>query len=531
MTSMKANIDHHQAPPATLGDLLSRLRRFTPCQLAADLLPLSINHLVSDSRQVREGDVFLALKTPFGNGAAYIGAAMQQGARCCLVDSELLEDSILLDPFWLKNIIPADNLSEQVAQLASDYYAAPSQRINVVGVTGTNGKSSCVHFLAQMAEHIWGKPGGLIGTLGSGLLSAMEASTHTTPDSVLLQRQLHHLATSDASLVAIEVSSHALLQKRTAGTRFAVTAFTNLSQDHLDYHSSMESYASAKKRLFTEHQTSCAVVGIDDAYGVDLVAQLRNELPDHVQLLTTSAASEDADICVMFDNSAQQSSHKQGLVVKVTTPWGTQTVATDLLGGFNAANLATCIACLGAMDVSFAQIMQAVEQLQPVPGRMQCVTGNVSGNAEQPLVIVDYAHTPDALDNALRSSRQHTQGKLWCVFGCGGDRDSGKRPQMGSIAERLADHLIITSDNPRHEQPDAIIQDICQGLKQPERAQLEADRAQAIRMAITGAASDDCILIAGKGHEQTQQIGDDRLPFDDVAVATQALAQVLEQGA
>lgn len=525
---MTAQFNHmpvdHSRLPDTLGDLLSRMHWFTADQLPAEVLSLQINELVSDSRQISQGDVFLAVKTPYGNGAAYINQAMRQGAACCLADNELLKDSSSLDSARHQYIIPVVNLSAQVASLANDYYAAPSRRINVIGVTGTNGKSSCVHFLAQMGEQIWGKPGALIGTLGWGVMPVLETATHTTPDTVMLQRQLHHLAESGASLAAIEVSSHALSQQRTAGTCFAVTAFTNLSQDHLDYHSSMKSYAAAKKCLFTEHQTGCAVISIDDEYGMAMAMQLRNELSAGIPVLTTSAINKEADICVQADLD-QCSDHMRGLVVNITTPWGTHTAATQLLGGFNAANLATCVACLGALDVPFETMMQAIEQLQPVPGRMQCVTGSVPDNTRQPLVIVDYAHTPDALQNALNSSRQHTHGKLWCVFGCGGDRDRGKRPQMGGIAEQLADQIIITSDNPRHEQPNAIIQDVCQGLRQPAQAQLEADRAQAIRKAIIDADPNDCILIAGKGHEQTQQIGDKQLPFNDVEIATKALEQ------
>ncbi len=520
---IQMSVDQNQ-PPDTLGDLLTRVHWLTADQLPAEILSLQINDLVSDSRQVSRGDVFLAVKTPHGNGLPYINQAMQQGAACCLIDSELLQDASRLDPAWNQYVISVLNLSAQVAKLANDYYAAPSRRMNVIGITGTNGKSSCVHFLAQMGEYIWGKPGGLIGTLGWGVMPALEASTHTTPDSVMLQRQLHNLVESDVSLAAIEVSSHALLQQRTAATCFAITAFTNLSQDHLDYHISMQSYAAAKKRLFTEHQTGCAVIGLDDEYGVAMAAQLRNELATDIRILTTSAVNKAADICVQAEFD-QHSEHIQGLIVNVTTPWGTHTAVTQLLGGFNAANLATCVACLGALDVPFAKMMQAIEQLQPVPGRMQCVMGHRSDEARQPLVIVDYAHTPDALENALNSSRQHTQGKLWCVFGCGGDRDRSKRPQMGGIAEQLADQIIITSDNPRHEQADAIIQDVCRGLQQPAQAQLEADRARAIRKAILEADPNDCILIAGKGHEQTQQIGDEQLPFDDVEVASRALEQ------
>lgn len=516
---MSVRLEDHTAA-GTVGGLLAYIRGVTPYAGRADLLDRPIRHLVTDSRQAGDGDVFLAIKTPFGSGSGYIDTALANGAACCLVDSALLEESIMLEETRLERVIAVDNLSAQTARLARQYYADPAGRLRVIGITGTNGKSSCAHFLAQMAETVWGAPGGLIGTLGWGVAADLEPVTHTTPESVTLQRQLAALAERDVSLAAIEVSSHALLQQRTDGTRFAVAAFTNLSQDHLDYHQDMLDYARAKARLFIEHAIGCAVIGIDDRYGHELAERLRQELAGDIPILTTSNGNAQADVCV---TTVADKQGRRGLTVKIDSPWGSDIVPTGLLGAFNAANLATCIACLGALDAPFGRVREAIARLQPVPGRMQCV----AGGPEQPLVIVDYAHTPAALSSALHSSRQHTGASLWCVFGCGGDRDRGKRPQMGGIAEQLADKIIITSDNPRREDPQAILDDVRQGLEHPDRAHLEADREQAIRMAITGAAADDCILIAGKGHERTQQIGDRKLPFDDVEVA----ARILEQTA
>jgi len=497
----------------TMADLLALLPAVTTSQFSEQWLAQSIGDLHIDSRHINEGDVFVAIKTPFADGAAYVETALKQGAIGCLVDAELLTDTTP----DLQNVIAVDGLSAQLAQLAVKYYLNPSSQLPVIGITGTNGKSSCVHFLAQMANTVWGTPGGMIGTLGWGLLSDVHDGTHTTPDTVSLQRMLAKLYAQQASLAAIEVSSHALTQSRPAGIGFAIAAFTNLSQDHLDYHADMAAYLQAKQRLFNDYSYAVAVIGIDDQYGAELATTVRQTLPASSQLLTTSCADEQADVCVQLLASSKQQGH--GLLVSISTPWGNATVQTHLLGGFNAANLATCVACLGGLKVPFEQIVAAVEALQPVPGRMQCVSW-------QPLVIVDYAHTPDALDNALRSCRQHTQANLWCVFGCGGDRDRGKRPQMGRIAEQLADRLVITSDNPRNEDPQAIMSDIRQGLQQPDEAQLQTEREQAIRQAITQASDGDCILIAGKGHEQSQHVGDCKRPFDDVGVAKEILEQL-----
>ncbi len=504
----------------TVADLLALIPGFASSMLPDSLLIKPIADLMTDSRLVSNDDVFLAVKTPFGSGAEYLENALSRGAACCLVDTDLLQALAELQPEYRQQVIAVPELSGQITRLAVDYYADPAARLPVVGITGTNGKSSCVHFLAQMAGNVWDTPGGMIGTLGWGSVGQLQDTTHTTPDNISLQRLLAELADQPVSLAAIEVSSHALQQQRPAGTRFAVAAFTNLSQDHLDYHGDMAAYLQAKQRLFTDYEFGTAVIGIDDQYGARLAQTVRNILPRGAQLITTSAAGGQADVCVRLQSSA--ASANNGLLIEIDSPWGTAAIQTQLLGGFNTANLATCIACLGGLQVPFVQIVAAVTDLQPVPGRMQCVPGS----DRQPLVIVDYAHTPDALDNALRSCREHARAELWCVFGCGGDRDQGKRPQMGRIAEQLADRLIITSDNPRDEEPENILRDIQGGLQQPQTVELEVDRQRAIFKAIRNAKLEDCILIAGRGHERTQQVGGQNLPFDDVAVAREILEQL-----
>ncbi len=521
---MNAQLQNISATPC-LADLLALLPELRPEDMPAGLLRTPINDLVTDSRRVAAGDVFLAVKTPFADGSPYVEYALAQGAVCCLIDAELVTDDLPVSPLRARQVIAVAGLSVQLAELARRFYADPSSQVPVVGITGTNGKSSCVHFLAQLAGRIWGTPGGMVGTLGWGTPDDLNAATHTTPDAVNLQRQLHELVLQDVSLTAIEVSSHALLQQRSAGTRLAVAAFTNLSQDHLDYHGDMQAYAAAKKRLFSDHQISGAVVGVDDQYGAQLADSLRQDLAPGIQLLTTSAAPGQADVCVTLEQSAEHEA-MHGLRIRITSPWGSATVQTQLLGAFNAANLATCIACLGALNAPFNSMVAALRTVRPVPGRMQqVISANRASQVRQPCVIVDYAHTPDALDKALRSCRLHTAARLYCVFGCGGDRDKDKRPKMGAIAEQLADQLVITSDNPRNEDPGAILADISRGLEHPARAHQEVDRGRAIDWAIRQAQAGDCVLIAGKGHERSQQIGDLKLPFDDVLVATQALEQ------
>lgn len=500
-----------------LSDLLVLLTGFSAESVSAELLSRPIKHITSDSRTVCPGDVFLAIRTSSNDGVDYINSALKQGAVCCLLDADLAGIWQQQPNSTHANVIIVSGLSSQLGELASMFYDEPSKTMPVVGVTGTNGKSSCVHFLAQLASKLWEQPGSMIGTLGWGQLDRLQDSSHTTPDCIVLQRQLQSLHQQKSSMAAIEVSSHALLQSRITGTSFSVAAFTNLSQDHLDYHGTMQAYAAAKKTFFTDHWVGAAVVGVDDQYGQLLANELREQLAVSTRLITTSTSKTNADVLVRVvpDDSAAQN----GLVLKINSPWGAAQVQTSLVGAFNAANIATCIACLGTMQLPFVDICAAIEQLTPVPGRMQCLPRQ----PHQPLVIVDYAHTPDALENALTSSRRHTMAKLWCVFGCGGERDVDKRPQMGRIAENLADRMVITSDNPRNENPQKILHDIVTGLQAPEHAQLEVDRASAIRYAIEGAAANDCVLIAGKGHEQYQYINGDTLPFDDVAIAFDAL--------
>ncbi|HRQ66430.1 MAG TPA: UDP-N-acetylmuramoyl-L-alanyl-D-glutamate--2,6-diaminopimelate ligase, partial [Xanthomonadaceae bacterium] len=373
--------------------------------------------------------------------------------------------------------------------------------------TGTNGKTSTVQLLAQALAALGQRPA-TIGTLGAGMHGAVESGQHTTPDVLSVHAMLARFRDAGASHVAMEVSSHALDQGRVDGVRFAAAVFTNLSRDHLDYHGDMRGYAAAKARLFAWPGLRHAVLNLDDEEG----RLLRTVLPAGVRALGYGFAA-DADV-----RASDLSLSLDGIAFDVATPWGRGRVESRLLGAFNAHNLLAVITVLGALGHSLEDVLVLMRQLQPVHGRMNRIGGD-----GRPLVVVDYAHTPDALEKALGSLRSHGGGRLLCVFGCGGERDRGKRPEMGRIAEDLADAIWITDDNPRGEDGDAIVAEVLNGLAHPARAVVERDRARAIAQAVAGAGSADIVLIAGKGHEAWQEAGGRRLPFDDLEHARRAL--------
>jgi UDP-N-acetylmuramoyl-L-alanyl-D-glutamate--2,6-diaminopimelate ligase len=381
--------------------------------------------------------------------------------------------------------------------------------LHVVAVTGTNGKTSTVQLLAQALQHA-GHRAATIGTLGSGLHGAIRAGERTTPDAIAVHGLLAEFREAGASHVAMEVSSHALDQGRVNAVAFELAVFTNLTRDHLDYHGTMAAYGAAKQRLFAWPGLGAAIINIDDAFGRALVATLASG----VKCLRFGIERHDADIAARNVETVPS-----GLRFRLVTPWGEGDVATRLLGRFNISNLLAVAACLGRLGLSFAAIRDALGALAPVAGRMN----RLGGSGAQPLVVVDYAHTPDALEQALTSLRAHCAGRLICVFGCGGERDAGKRPEMGAIAEALADCIIVTDDNPRSEDGDRIVEQIVAGLRHRQRATVERDRAAAIALAIASARPEDAVLVAGKGHEPYQEIAGMRLPFDDLAVARHAL--------
>ncbi|RDI98391.1 UDP-N-acetylmuramoyl-L-alanyl-D-glutamate--2,6-diaminopimelate ligase [Dyella solisilvae] len=464
-----------------------------------------VSGLTLDSRQVRPGDAFFALRGTREHGIRFAQGAAARGARVVLAEAPAADlPEVDVPVLWV------DGLHGKVGEIAARFFGRPSESLRVIGVTGTNGKTSTVQLLAQALEHL-GHRAATIGTLGAGLHGQISEGERTTPDAINVQGLLASFLEGGASHVAMEVSSHALEQGRVAAVAFEVAAFTNLTRDHLDYHGSMEAYGAAKAKLFAWPTLKAAAINIDDAFGRELAARL----PSGVRALRLSA---DGDASAEI-RAADVVTSAEGLAFTVHAPWGAHAIRSRLLGRFNVANLLAVVGCLGAMGESFERIVSAVESLAPINGRMN----RLGGVAGLPLVVVDYAHTPDALEQALTALRAHCEGQLLCVFGCGGERDAGKRPQMGEIAERLADAIIVTDDNPRGEDGDLIVAQIVAGLKHPAAATIERDRAVAIQRALVTAKAGDVVLIAGKGHETYQEGASGKRPFDDLAVARQAL--------
>ncbi|WP_395684282.1 UDP-N-acetylmuramoyl-L-alanyl-D-glutamate--2,6-diaminopimelate ligase [Dokdonella sp.] len=469
-----------------------------------------VRGLALDSRRVVADDAFVALAGAHAHGITFAPAASARGAAVVLADTAGIAASAsdVRHPDGAP-VIWIDGLREQVGAIASRFFGEPSQALHVVGVTGTNGKTSTVQLLAQALQQA-GHRAATIGTLGAGLHGAIRAGERTTPDAIAVHGLLAEFRDEGASHVAMEVSSHALDQGRVNAVAFELAVFTNLTRDHLDYHGTMAEYGAAKQRLFAWPELGAAIINVDDAFGRVLVATLAAG----VECVGYGVERDDADVVARAVET-----RASGLHFRLVTPWGEGDVATRLLGRFNVSNLLAVAACLGRLGLSFDAIRAALAVLDPVAGRMS----RLGGEGAQPLVVVDYAHTPDALEQALTSLRAHCSGRLVCVFGCGGERDAGKRPQMGAIAESLADRILVTDDNPRGEDGDLIVEQIVAGLRFPQRATIERDRAAAIALAIASARPGDVVLVAGKGHEPYQEVAGMRVPFDDFDVARHAL--------
>jgi UDP-N-acetylmuramoyl-L-alanyl-D-glutamate--2,6-diaminopimelate ligase len=484
-----------------LADLLAGMPMV---DVPTSLRDIAVVGLTLDSRRVRKGDAFVALQGAKAHGITFAPAAVASGASVILAETPApaaTQDQLAgLPVVWI------EHLREQLGELAARFYGRPSEALRVVGVTGTNGKTSTVQLLGHALQHL-GARAATIGTLGTGLVGELHEGERTTPDAISVQSLLAEFRDAGASDVAMEVSSHALEQGRVNATKYTVAVFTNLTRDHLDYHGTMEAYAAAKSKLFTWQGLRNAVINIDDEFG----RELADSLPGRVHVLRYGIDNGHADIVARDVRLSAE-----GIRFTLVTPWGKSGGMTPLLGRFNVANLLALVGCLGALGYTFPQILQALARAQPVPGRMSRL-----GGGAQPLVVVDYAHTPDALEQALTSLREHGAGKLICVFGCGGERDQGKRPQMAAIAERLADRVIVTDDNPRGEDGDAIVAQIIVGFTRAHT--IKRDRAQAIALAVREAQVGDIVLIAGKGHEPYQEIAGVKHPFDDLIVARQAL--------
>ena len=465
------------------------------------ILDMKFSILTADSRQVTPGALFMAYPGVHNDGRKYIAQAIQAGAAAVIWDSR----DFAWNPDWQVANAGIAGLKDKVGEIAAEYYGHPSQKMRTVGVTGTNGKTSVSQWIAQTLTLV-GQKTAVIGTIGNGFVDAQNEASNTTPDAILLQSMLADFAARGAAAVAMEVSSHGLHQGRVNGVAFDVAVLTNLSRDHLDYHETMEAYAAAKEQLFAWPGLQMSVVNADDAFGQRVAEKLKTQ---NKPLLTYGLNHGDV-------RATDLQLHQHGLTMRVTTPQGDAVVNAPVLGRFNAYNVLAVLSSLLALQISLQDAVAAIAKIKPVPGRMQQFGGD-----GKPLVVVDYAHTPDALEKVLATLREQTAGKLICVFGCGGDRDPGKRPLMGAAASRLADKVIVTSDNPRSENPQAIIQQVVAGIAQAY--EVEADRAAAIRLAISLAQAEDIVLLAGKGHEDYQEINGVRTAFSDADVALAAL--------
>lgn len=485
--------------------------------LLAELLPdvagipaeLVITGLVQDSRALRPGDAFVAVlparqEVPSTHGLNFAAQARAAGASAILFEPPAPANiAVPVDAIAVPGLVP------RMGEMADRFHGEPSRAMSVVGVTGTNGKTSTVQLLAQ-AWTLQGRRAGTIGTLGAGPYGKPVPTGFTTPLVLQMHALLAELRDAGIDAVAMEVSSHALDQGRTDHVRFEVAAFTNLTRDHLDYHGDMDAYAAAKAKLFAWPGLRAAVLNLDDAFGRELSASL----PASVRGIGVSAAGRD-EAEIRAENLKLDGN---GIGFDLAVGDARNPVSSPLLGRFNADNLLAVAGLLHAFGAEPSSIAKLLSQLQPIHGRMNRLGGN-----GRPVVVVDYAHTPDALEQALSSLREHAQGRLLCVFGCGGERDAGKRPQMAGIAERLADGVIVTDDNPRAEDGDAIVGDILRGFADASRVIVERDRARAIAIAIDAANADDIVLVAGKGHEPYQEIAGVRHAFDDTEVAKAAL--------
>jgi len=486
-------------PPIKLSSLLAGIKGVP----AAD--DLSVSGLEIDSRNISTGELFIALPGTRQHGNDYIEAAVRQGAVAVIYDADSsLPGNInarLCDDVPL---IKITSITQWAGIIASRFYGEPSQDMTVTGITGTNGKTTCSILLVQSFSHL-GVRAGVIGTLGTGLWGDIHSTTHTTPDAVTLQRQMSDLRGLGAEQLLMEVSSHGLQQGRESGTEFNTAIFTNLSQDHLDFHGSMQQYGAAKAKLFYQNDLNLAVINIDDEFGRELLAgPVRAE-----QVISYGIESGDV-------RASQITLHEAGIKLDIDSPWGELHIDSSLMGRFNVYNLLACTTALLAAGYRAGNVASALSVAESAAGRMECFV------SQGITAVVDFAHTPDALQQVLIALREHIQTRrLICVFGCGGDRDQAKRPIMGRIAEQLADAVIITDDNPRYEDPAEIRAEIIAGMT--EATQEIADRRQAINVAWQLADKGDIILIAGKGHEVSQQIGDLKIPFDDRQVVSALL--------
>lgn len=462
-----------------------------------------ISAFTLDSRQVTPGGLFAAVNGHAVDGRRFIERAIEAGAAAIIAEADGVAhhgDITQQDGVY---IVYLQDLNHKLSEIAGHFYQHPDQQLGLYAVTGTNGKTTISQLLAQWANLV-GYKAGVMGTTGNGLLTDLTPAANTTGSAIEIQQTLADLVSQGADFAAMEVSSHGLIQSRVRDLHFKASIFTNLSRDHLDYHGTMDAYAEAKKSLFTAHHSGVAIINADDAIGQAWLA----DIPDAVAVAMTPESVAMHQGPKLWATAVQFST--QGVTIAFESSWGSGAFTAPLVGSFNATNLLLALATLLATDHPMADLLEKAPLLQAVIGRME-----VFQATDKAMMVVDYAHTPDALEKALQALRVHCEGRLWCIFGCGGDRDNGKRPMMADVAERLADHVILTDDNPRSEDPAAIMTDMLAGLTSPTLATVIHDREGACRHAITQASAQDIILVAGKGHEDYQILADRTIHYSD----------------
>ena len=471
-----------------------------------DAPTVEYNNICDDSRNVKKGTVFFALKGLSSDGCDFIESAINSGA-CAVVyeppyDLSNIETSI--------PIIAVEDLQLEISNIVSRHYESTINEMSIIGVTGTNGKTTVSWLIHQGFKKI-GYKSGYIGTLGYGLEN-LNLNELTTPSCMKLHKILSEFQNSGVEYVVMEISSHAIDQRRIEGINFNSVIFTNLSRDHIDYHGNMENYSETKAKLFLERQSKIKIININDSFGRSLIERVDEEV------ISTSIEPINIDKD-KFISVTKYETNGSGFDIDLKSSWGTFKTHVPLLGTFNIENVIQTIALFLSLGFSLSKIQTIIEGMKAPLGRMESV--DVDNNHLLPKVLVDFSHTPDALKLSLQSIRDHYDGKIWCVFGCGGDRDRGKRKMMGNIAERYADYVIVTSDNPRNENPEKIISDILEGIS--SEVETIVSREEAINFAIMKANKNEIILIAGKGHESYQKIGEETLKFSDHKISKRSL--------
>lgn len=501
------------------------LQQLLPDLELGNAASITVTGINLDSRAIKKGEIFIALVGAKVDGRQFIAKAIELGAAAIFVEADKQWQGI--DWIGAVPVVAVEKLAQQVSEIAGRFYDHPSQHCRLIGVTGTNGKTSCTLLVTQLAALLAKQEkttAGVIGTLGFGVLdaqtmaplaqqiNAIQSTGLTTPDPISLQKILAGLVEQKAATIAIEVSSHSLVLGRVAALQFETAIFTNLTQDHLDFHGDLASYGKAKAQLLNFPNLKHAIVNADDAWAKSLL----QKIPQDVKALSFSVSDNTADI---YLSDLQLTA--TGAKAQLHSPWGSAELTSPFIGKFNLSNLLAVIAAVCVGGAKLQTVIDLIPQLQAAPGRMQTVA--LDDSNQDIHVVVDYAHTPDALENTLRAIREHTQSRVWTVFGCGGDRDKTKRPLMGRIAEKYSDYVIITNDNPRTEEPSAIAADIIRGLHNANGCLVIADRAQAIDFAVQQSKSGDLILIAGKGHEDYQIFSDQTISFSDTKQARLSL--------